>query len=301
MIKMVMIGCNFISQFYKMGFEQSNNVELVAVCDYNEQCFGRQFYKDLPFYTDYKQMIKEIKPDVALLLTPNTTQFNIAKDCLSMGVNVIMEKPFCATLQEVYDLYDIARANNKRVECIYHFAVGDEAVWLKNNISKYGKVLRYSFYLHEQYAWNDEHVLIKEKEHLGDSFTDAGINALSVIDFVVDLNNVRKTREIAYYDNTSGCMIYGHKTFVNDAGVEFDIMADYMTMDKTKISVIDLDTGRILIDHQKQTIYFNGECIYKNIPKIHRMHFQYINYLKNFAFDKDDEERTKRLHKILYM
>jgi predicted dehydrogenase len=300
MINMVMIGGGFISQYYKLGIDNSSNLKLVALADLNTDCLGKGIYNNVPFYTDYKLMIEKEKPQLALVCTGVDSHYEIIKNCLLMGIDVIVEKPLCPTMEQIDELYSIAHKNNRNLECIYHFSFGDEALWLKNNISKYGKIIRYSFSAHEQYAFNEKHIIIPEKRSLGDAWNDVSVNLLSDIDMVVDLHNVKKTREIIDKDNVSGLIRYAHKTFVNDKGVEIDILADWMTMDKTKISVIDLDSGRIIIDHHEQIIYFNGECIYKNIPKLHRMFYQYENYFRNFKFDMDNESKTRRLHKIIF-
>lgn len=139
------------------------------------------------------------------------------------------------------------------------------------------------------------------KRGLGHAWNDVSVNLLLNIDMVLDKGNVKKTREIVDVDPVSNLIRYAHKTFETTDGIEFDLLADWMTMDKVKISVIDLDTGKIMIDHQQQTIYFNGECIYKDIPAIHRMYYQYETYFKNFSFDKGNKNKTYRLHNIVFM
>jgi hypothetical protein len=94
---------------------------------------------------------------------------------------------------------------------------------------------------------------------------------------------------------------YAHKTFENKDGVELDLMVDWMTSGVEKISVIETEKGRILIDHQKQTIYFDGRCIYENKPKIHRMHDQYENYWKSFRFDQKNEILTRQIQNAVFL
>lgn len=74
-----------------------------------------------------------------------------------------------------------------------------------------------------------------------------------------------------------------------------------MTSGTEKISVIETEKGRILIDHHQQVIYFNGQCIYENIPKIHRMHDQYENYFKHFQFDPNNEKLTRDIQKAVFL
>ena len=62
-IKMVLVGGGFITQYYELGFKNSNNVKLIGLADLNENCLARSIYKDIPFYTDFKKMIAELKLD----------------------------------------------------------------------------------------------------------------------------------------------------------------------------------------------------------------------------------------------
>ncbi|MGC8782175.1 MAG: Gfo/Idh/MocA family protein, partial [Anaerolineae bacterium] len=69
-------------------------VDLVGVCDIREEP-GRQRADMLgvPFYADYRQMIGELQPDVAVIITPHYNHAEIAMDCLRAGCHVLVEKP----------------------------------------------------------------------------------------------------------------------------------------------------------------------------------------------------------------
>lgn len=299
-LKFALIGGGFITQFYKLGLEKSKNLKLVAIADINENCLAKSLY-NVNFYTDYLEMIEKEKPDVIHICVGVSAHYKVVKNVLKHKISVLIEKPLCENMERVNELYEIAKENNVHLQVVYHFEFGEEALWLKNNIKKFGKVVRYSFFAHEQYAYNENHVVVEAKRGLGDSWLDAAINLISDINLVVDLKDVKKTREIVDIDPQTNIIRYSHKTFVTGEGVEFDIMSDWMTSDRTKISVIDTTKGRLIIDHHEQIIYFNGKVVYKKIPKIHRMHIQYKNFFKNFAWETNSETKTKLLHTILFM
>ena len=49
------------------------------------------------FYTDYKQMVAEQKPDVVHNCLPHYLHFPVTRDLVEMGCNVFCEKPIALT------------------------------------------------------------------------------------------------------------------------------------------------------------------------------------------------------------
>ncbi len=302
MQKIVLIGGGYITKFYKTGLCNSQNLSLIALADVNENCVAHtQVFPNLPFYTDYKKMLFEQKPDVVHICVGVQNHFKILKDVLEQGFNALIEKPLCCSLEQTEILYQTARQNHVRFDVVYHFRYGDEMKYLKDHISEFGKIKRWSFTAHEQYAYCEKHIVAEEKRSLGDAWVDVASNLFSDMALLVDIENLKKTREIQDTDPVSGLVRYAHKTFENKDGVELDLLVDWMTSGVEKISVIETEKGRILIDHQKQTIYFDGRCIYENKPKIHRMHDQYENYWKSFRFDQKNEILTRQIQNAVFL
>lgn len=302
MQKIVLIGGGYITNFYKSGLSNSQNLRLIALADINENCIAHQkVFPHLPFYTDYKKMLFEQKPDIVHICVGAENHFKVLKDVLETGFNALVEKPLCLSLEQTEILYQVARQNNVCFNVVYHFRYGDEMTYLKEHISKFGKIKRWSFSAHEQYAYCEKHIVAQEKRSLGDAWVDVASNLFSDMALLVDIENLKKTREITDTDPVSGLVRYAHKTFENKDGVELDLLVDWMTSGVEKISVIETEKGRILIDHQKQTIYFDGRCIYVNKPKIHRMHDQYENYFKHFQFDPNNEILTRQIQRAIFL
>lgn len=57
-----------------------------------------------PFYLDYKQMLTEIRPDVAVILTPPFLHASITIDCLQAGCHVLVEKPMAVQVAEADEM-----------------------------------------------------------------------------------------------------------------------------------------------------------------------------------------------------
>ena len=72
----------------------AEGINVVAACD-NRAEPGKQRAAEIgcAFYEDYRVMLAETKPDVAIIVTPHPLHPSIAIDCLRAGCHVLVEKP----------------------------------------------------------------------------------------------------------------------------------------------------------------------------------------------------------------
>ena len=89
-------------------------VDLVGVCDIREEV-GQQRAEmlDVPFYADYRQMIGELKPEVAVIITPHYNHAEITIACLQAGCHVLVEKPMALEVAEADAMIAAAQASGK--------------------------------------------------------------------------------------------------------------------------------------------------------------------------------------------
>jgi predicted dehydrogenase len=94
---------------HRRGLE-SPVVEIVAASDIDAER-GQQRADELgcPFYTDYRQLLAEVRPDVAVILTPHPLHASIAIDCLRAGCHVLVEKPMAIQVAEADAMIATAR------------------------------------------------------------------------------------------------------------------------------------------------------------------------------------------------
>jgi predicted dehydrogenase len=85
-------------------------VKIVAASDINVER-GQQRADEIgcPFYTDYRQLLAEVRPDVAVILTPHPLHARIAIDCLRAGCHVLVEKPIAIQVAEADAMIAAAR------------------------------------------------------------------------------------------------------------------------------------------------------------------------------------------------
>jgi predicted dehydrogenase len=81
--------------------QEAEKINVVAGCDINAET-GRQRAAEIgcAFYTDYRTMLAETKPDVAVILTPHPLHPGMAIDCLRAGCHVLTEKPMAVDVAE---------------------------------------------------------------------------------------------------------------------------------------------------------------------------------------------------------
>ncbi len=78
-----------------------DTAELVAVADQNPK-IGPRLEEELgiPFYRDHRQMLADLQPDVAVIVTPHPFHAPLAIDALRAGAHVLVEKPISVHVGE---------------------------------------------------------------------------------------------------------------------------------------------------------------------------------------------------------
>jgi predicted dehydrogenase len=109
----VLIGCGKIASAHLDALGDLNNVDVAAVCDLSAvraeataERFGVKRW-----YSNYSQMLADIKPDLVHITTPPSSHFPLAKDCLDAGLNVLCEKPIVTDYQDFVALKQLAAKN----------------------------------------------------------------------------------------------------------------------------------------------------------------------------------------------
>lgn len=119
-----LIGCGRISfKHIEACVDNKDKLKLIACCDpvierANEKC--AEYKKALPLenpeaFSDYKKMLKALRPDIVSIATESGKHKDIAIDCLQNGAHVIIEKPMALSTQDAQDMIDTAKKHNKNL------------------------------------------------------------------------------------------------------------------------------------------------------------------------------------------
>lgn len=143
MKKAAVIGLGDISAIHIHAIQTNQNIELVAVCDIDASAQARA-PEGVPFYTDYKEMIKEAKPDVVHVCLPHYLHVPVSMDAVKMGVHVFCEKPVALNTAsaEEFVAFEAAHPNVHIGICLQN-RLNESVEMLKDIIEEgtYGKVV----------------------------------------------------------------------------------------------------------------------------------------------------------------
>ena len=93
--RVAIIGAGTIVKYaHAPGFQRLPNAEIVALCDINEARASELAEElDIPqWFTDYEQMLSQVKPDIVVVATPNVLHKSMSEAALRAGAHVLCEK-----------------------------------------------------------------------------------------------------------------------------------------------------------------------------------------------------------------
>jgi len=123
-MRYALIGCGRISPNH-LAAAQANKLEIVGLCDTDSTMLEDKVLKfkldtsKVAQYYDYMQMLDEQKPELVSICTESGKHAAIALDCISRGINIIVEKPIALSIVDANAIIEEARKHNVKV-CACH-------------------------------------------------------------------------------------------------------------------------------------------------------------------------------------
>ena len=143
MMKAAIIGFGTISAVHIDAIASNPGMELAAICDVNEE-LAQKVPAGVKFYTDYRQMVEEVKPDVVHNLLPHYLHYPVTKELVEMGCNVFCEKPIALNSQQAELFCQLEREHPEvKIGVCLQNRVNETTEELKRIIDsgEYGKVI----------------------------------------------------------------------------------------------------------------------------------------------------------------
>ncbi|AVO61407.1 Gfo/Idh/MocA family protein [Pseudomonas chlororaphis] len=112
-LRIALIGAGNMGQQHYQHLKTLTEARLCAVADPGPQAAGIATQWEVPYYSDYRQMLEQARPDAVIVANPNNLHVSTALDCLAAGVPVLLEKPVGVHLDEVREL--VAAVKNSGV------------------------------------------------------------------------------------------------------------------------------------------------------------------------------------------
>ena len=105
-------GPNLIRNFYT-----SNRSNIIAVCDHDLKRLDliKSAYPDIEVTTSFDDLLKNDRLEAIVIATPTETHFQLARQSLSAGKHVFVEKPIATTKRDCDELLDLAKTNKRHL------------------------------------------------------------------------------------------------------------------------------------------------------------------------------------------
>lgn len=139
MIRLALIGVGYWGKNYLSTVSQMKTCKITHICAKTEKTLF-----DLPEKydktTDYKEILKNKDIDGVIIATPASTHFSIAKSFISVGVPVLVEKPFTSRFQETLILEKIIRSKKALIMVGHEYLYNPAYLKLKELLSLLGSI-----------------------------------------------------------------------------------------------------------------------------------------------------------------
>ncbi|MCB1374252.1 MAG: Gfo/Idh/MocA family oxidoreductase, partial [Rhodobacteraceae bacterium] len=102
----------------------SDHVDLVAIVDTNPLRAERaraMIGTDAPILTDLDAMLRDTRPDLVIVCTPDDTHDEIIVRALDAGADVIAEKPMTTTPGKIARILEAERRSGRRVDVTFNY------------------------------------------------------------------------------------------------------------------------------------------------------------------------------------
>lgn len=112
-IRVAVIGAGNMGKNHIRKYSMLEETALCAIADPDPKAKSVAKEYGVPFYTNYVEMLDDVKPDAVSVVAPTPLHFTIGNEVMGRGIHCLMEKPITNTVSEATKL--IALSKKKKV------------------------------------------------------------------------------------------------------------------------------------------------------------------------------------------
>ncbi|MCW5773748.1 MAG: Gfo/Idh/MocA family oxidoreductase [Rhodospirillaceae bacterium] len=111
-VRIAVVGAGYFGSLHATKFPAVKGAQLVAICDTQlERAEATAAPSGAQAFTDHRRL--EGVADAAVVAVPTVAHYEVAKDLLEAGIDVLIEKPMCETLDEADALIRLAKRKKR--------------------------------------------------------------------------------------------------------------------------------------------------------------------------------------------
>ncbi|TVY07236.1 Gfo/Idh/MocA family protein [Paenibacillus cremeus] len=110
-LRLALIGAGAIAGSHLTAIQELDSLIGAAICDTNAdraKALLASHSMDMPVYTDYKEMIRSVRPDAVAINLPHFLHKEAAIFCAEQGCHMMLEKPMALNVEECNEIMGAA-------------------------------------------------------------------------------------------------------------------------------------------------------------------------------------------------
>jgi predicted dehydrogenase len=138
MLKIAIVGCGKVADQHVAAIHRIPECEIVSVCD-RELLMAKQLGQRFGIarcFSDLKEMLEAVSPDIVHITTPPQSHYSLAKQCLESGSHVYLEKPFTVTAGETESLIQLAQRRGLKITVGHNYLFTLEMLEMRRLVEK---------------------------------------------------------------------------------------------------------------------------------------------------------------------
>lgn len=143
MKRAAVIGMGDVFPIHLSALMSNPNIKLVGICDIDPSRAHLEPEK-IPFFTDYKLMVEETKPDCVHICLPHYLHYEVSKQLIEKGIHVFCEKPLAHNYETALEFVEFTKKHpDVKVGICLQNRYNASVIKLKEFIDseQYGKVI----------------------------------------------------------------------------------------------------------------------------------------------------------------
>ncbi|MFA8433418.1 MAG: Gfo/Idh/MocA family protein [Marinifilaceae bacterium] len=172
-IRFAVVGLGHIGKRHAEMIRHNPEADLVACCDILKPEQLGLFFHDMPFYGDYRIMIRNHPEiDVVNICVPNGLHSEIALYALSNNMHVVCEKPMALSRSDAEKMVFRSLEVSRHIFVVMQNRYSPPSVWLKSVVER--ELLGKIFMVQLNCYWNRDERYYKPGNWHGDMKLDGG-------------------------------------------------------------------------------------------------------------------------------
>ena len=307
-VKTAIVGLGNIGKIHKRIIEKLG-FDLVAICDANPN--KAKEFEGVPFYTDYKKMLDEVRPNVVHICTPHYLHADMIIDALSRNINALCEKPLCINKQDIAKILEVESKSKATLGVCHQNRYIASNIYAKNYLAD-KRILGAS----GSVLWNRGKEYYSKSDWRGKWKTEGGgvlINqALHTLDLmqwvcgepeklIATVANIAHN-DVIEVEDVANLFCFGKTDFSFFATTANSVDLPIEMVFKTEENLIKVYPDSVVIGNE--TTYFDKQSNYYGKPCYGSGHFNLISDFYDCLktgkkFEIDGEESSKVIKIIL--